>query len=141
MLRINKLTDYAIVLLAYMAKEEQPLYTTADITANTHLSKPTVSKLLKILAKANLIASKRGSHGGYSLKISPQMMTLQQIIAAIEGKTGLTECSQSISQCVVESNCMIRHNWRTINEYFAQTLSLISLADMTKTLHLPTPRV
>ena len=138
MLRMSKLTDYSIVLLAHMAKDRAHLYTTAHITAQTGISQPTAGKLLKILAKSNLVESKRGTHGGYRLHISPETITLRQIIEAVEGGTmGLTECSGVLSQCTIENHCAIRHNCQLLSNHFHYILDHISLADMTKPLKLP----
>lgn len=137
MLRMSKLTDYAIVLLAHMAKDRGHLYTTTDITAQTRITQPTASKLLKILAKSNLVESKRGTHGGYRLQGSPDTITLSQVIEAVEGTIGLTECSCELSQCMIENNCAIRHNWQVLSDHFRHTLDHITLADMTKPLQIP----
>ncbi|MHA7841610.1 MAG: SUF system Fe-S cluster assembly regulator [Gammaproteobacteria bacterium] len=137
MLRMSKLTDYAIVLLAHMAKDQTHLYTTVDITAQTRISHPTASKLLKILSKSNLVESKRGTHGGYRLHVSPETIALSQIIEAVEGNISLTECSGKLGQCTIENNCAIRRNWQLLSNHFRHTLDGITLADMTKPLQLP----
>lgn len=138
MLRISKLTDYAIVLLAHMATNGQPIYTTTHITAQTRINQPTISKLLKILVKSKLVESKRGPQGGYRLQGSPDTITLSQIIEAVEGSVGLTACSYEPVQCTIQNNCAIRHNWQLLSNYFRFTLAHISLKDMTKPLQLPT---
>lgn len=137
MLRMSKLTDYAIVLLAHMAQDRGHLYTTTGITAHTRISQPTASKLLKLLAKSNLVESKRGTHGGYRLQGSPETTTLSQIIEAVEGTIGLTACSCELGQCTIENNCAIRHNWQLLSHHFRHILDGITLADMTKPLKLP----
>lgn len=60
MLRISKLADYGTVVMVYLAKHPQDLCNARDIAVHTHLSVPTVSKILKRLAGAGLLASVRG---------------------------------------------------------------------------------
>ena len=67
MLRISKLTDYGTVVLAELARDEQAFVSSAEIAASTGLGLPTVSKLLKMLARAGLVTSIRGPRGGYRL--------------------------------------------------------------------------
>ena len=68
MIRISKMTDYATVILAAMAREPAgSLLSTAELAARTHIAAPTVSKALKSLHRAGLVRSTRGLRGGYAL--------------------------------------------------------------------------
>ena len=67
MLRISKLTDYGTMVLACLAARPGQRLTAAAVAEQTRLGVPTVSKLLKLLAGAGLIESKRGVNGGYRL--------------------------------------------------------------------------
>ncbi|HNP65190.1 MAG TPA: Rrf2 family transcriptional regulator, partial [Woeseiaceae bacterium] len=63
MLRISKLTDYGTVLLAHLAANRPVVCSAADVANATGIALPTVSKLLKSLARAGLVISTRGSNG------------------------------------------------------------------------------
>jgi CTP-dependent riboflavin kinase len=67
MLRLTKLTDYAIVVLAEMASSPAARLSSSQLAVTTRISEPTVAKILKQLACAGLIASYRGAQGGYCL--------------------------------------------------------------------------
>jgi FeS assembly SUF system regulator len=134
MLRISKLTDYGTLLMAFLASNGLTTHTAKDIAHHTHLSVPTVSKLLKLLAKGGLLQAHRGVKGGYSLSKSATEITLAQIIAVLEGNIGLTECSHHTSACNMETHCAIRGNWRTISDVIRDALQGISLAEMAKPL-------
>jgi DNA-binding IscR family transcriptional regulator len=66
MLRVSKLTDYATVLMAALADGPDELASASDLAERARFELPTVSKLLKQLAGAGLIESRRGV-GGYRL--------------------------------------------------------------------------
>ena len=68
MLRISKLADYGTVVMVYLAKRPEQLCNARDIALQTHLTVPTVSKLLKRLTAARLLISARGVAGGYRLQ-------------------------------------------------------------------------
>ncbi len=53
MLRISRLTDYGTVLLAHLAGKHGTVCSAADVAAATGIALPTVSKLLKSLARAD----------------------------------------------------------------------------------------
>ena len=130
MLRVTKLTDYATVLLTSLADDPDGVSSAAELAERTRLELPTVSKVLKPLAHAGLVESFRGSAGGYRLARPPEQITLIEIVEAIEGRLGVTECSGEHSTCELESHCGVRGNWRHINDIVHEALRGISLAQM-----------
>ena len=66
MLRLSKLTDYAVVVLVRLSRETG-VQTSPGIAATTGIPEPTVAKVLKTLAAGGLVASQRGARGGYRL--------------------------------------------------------------------------
>ena len=79
------MTDYAVVIMAQLARDPQRLYTTAELADELNLPRPTVSKLLKMLIKADLLISKRGVQGGYQLAKEAHRIVASDLIIAIEG--------------------------------------------------------
>jgi FeS assembly SUF system regulator len=130
MLRITKLTDYATVLLTALAAAPGRVHSATELAERARLELPTVSKVLKPLAHAGLVESFRGSNGGYRLARAAEDIPLIDIVEAIEGKLGVTECSGEHSACQLESHCDVRGNWRHINQVVADALRGISLAQM-----------
>jgi FeS assembly SUF system regulator len=130
MLKISKLTDYSTVVMAYLAQFPEKMHNAKDITAQTHIALPTVSKILKALTKSGLLLSHRGAHGGYSLANEAIKITIADIITAMEGKPGLTECSHNNTLCALQPTCAISGNWQTISSIVYKTLEKISLQDM-----------
>ncbi|MBB72394.1 MAG: SUF system Fe-S cluster assembly regulator [Legionellales bacterium] len=132
MFRISKLTDYSTVVMACLAQSPGEKRNARDITEQTHLALPTVSKILKILTKAGLLVSHRGAAGGYSLSRAPEDISIAEIITAMEGGLGLTECGEQAGLCDYEELCAIRGNWHSISHMIHDSLQKISLADMAK---------
>jgi FeS assembly SUF system regulator len=130
MFKINKLTDYSTVVMSYLASDPHKIHNANDIMHHTRLAKPTVSKILKMLAKAGLLVSHRGTHGGYQLAMLPENISIRNIVSAIEGELGLTECSLHNSACSIQDSCHIRSNWRLISHIIYQTLDNLTLADL-----------
>lgn len=131
MLKINKLADYGLVVMSCLAHQSTPLNARA-VAESTHLSMPTVKKVLKLLAKAGLLSSLRGTQGGYALARPAEFISLARMLEALEGDMSITDCAQGPGLCSVEHFCGIRHNWKLINQLFQQTLNMITLADMLK---------
>lgn len=130
MLKLNKLTDYATVILTYLSNLEGSPVTARDIATNTHIKLPTVSKILKKLTRHQLLTSSRGAQGGYILARDAKNISLIEIINAIEYPVAMTECSQHNSHCALEPHCSIRNHWQLINRVIYGALSNVSLADL-----------
>lgn len=132
MVRLTKQTDYALVLLARMARDGEPaLWAAGDLAEATALPSPMVSKILKPLAKAGLLASQRGVKGGYRLARPPREITVAEVIETMEGPVSLTECTLSEgAQCEHLPHCPTAGNWRLINQAVEQALRGLTIADM-----------
>ena len=132
MLRVSKLTDYATVVMTVLADQPERVHSAQELAERARLELPTVSKLLKQLAHAELVCSFRGVNGGYKLSRAPQRITIAEIVTAMEGPIGMTECSAHSGLCGHESHCGVRVNWQRINVAIAQALGSVTLADMIK---------
>lgn len=127
MLRISKLADYGTVVMVYLAKRGQTLCNARDIALHTHLTVPTVSKLLKRLTAAGLLISVRGVSGGYRLQRSAAEISVAAIISALEEQLGLTECSLHPNICSLQEVCHVQGNWRLISQAIETALDSLSL--------------
>jgi FeS assembly SUF system regulator len=138
MIRLGKLTDYGLVLMSQIARCPQTeLHTARDLAAACRLPLPTVSKLLKLLLQGGLLASHRGTKGGYSLAREAQMISLAEIISAIEGPLALTECNMDIAGlCDLEPSCPIKDNQRLINQVIQGALQKVTLSDLIRPMQL-----
>jgi FeS assembly SUF system regulator len=127
---MSKLTDYGIVLMANLARSpEASVHTAPELAETSRVPLPTVSKLLKGLSKAGLVVSHRGRRGGYSLSRLPGQISVAEIIAALEGPIGLTECSdlEGAGACDLESVCLARGSWGPISRAIKGALEGLSL--------------
>lgn len=132
MIRITKQTDYGIVLMTHLAGDPDQRYNAPDLAAEAQLPLPMVSKILKLLARDGLLDSQRGAKGGYALARRPEEITVDQIIAALEGPVAITECIEHApGDCDHEAVCPTRGNWQRINQAIRQALEQITLAEMT----------
>ena len=132
MLRISKLTDYGTVLLAHLASNQATVCSAADVAAATGIAPPTVSKLLKLLARAGLVSSTRGANGGYRLSQAPHEISAADVIDALEGPVSITECSASDGDCEHEGICSVGDAWQRINVAIRRALQDITLNDLVR---------
>jgi FeS assembly SUF system regulator len=130
MLRLSKMADYGTVVMTAMIREPERSRSAAEIAAAIHVPVPTVSKILKMLARSGLVLSLRGAKGGYRLSRAAEEISLTDIIHAMDGPIGMTECSITPGLCSQEAGCAVRANWRRINQAVLGVLQAITLDQM-----------
>lgn len=130
MIRIGKLTDYAMLIMSQMAREPDSVLSATSLADALHLAPPTVSKILKMLADAGFVSSVRGADGGYHLAREATTITVADIIAAMEGELAMTECCEGAGLCTIDSMCTMQKNWKKINKMVQLLLGRFTLRDM-----------
>ena len=133
MLRISKLTDYAILMMVELTRDGEMLSAHA-VAERIHVEVPTASKVLKLLAGGGLLESYRGANGGYRVSRAAGEISVAEVIAAIEGPIAMTECSVEEGLCSQEDNCELRGNWQRISLAVANALEEVSMAEMSTPL-------
>ncbi len=130
MIRMTRLTDYAVMLLAQFVRSPKQ-HSARDLARETRLPLPSVSKVLKLLARNGLLSAHRGVKGGFCLTRPPEEIRLTSILRALEGPIAITECSGAdAGTCDFEQSCAVSAAWRRINQAVEVALDGITLADM-----------
>jgi len=131
MFRLNKLTDYGIVLMAHVARSpEDTPHTARSLAKDTKLPLPTVGKLLRQLSDRGLLSSHRGVKGGYNMGRDASQISVADIILALEGPIGFTECSVVPGLCEMERSCAIKINSQIIGDALRDALEHVMLSDL-----------
>lgn len=130
MIRISKMTDYATVLLAALAREPGACLSASALSERTRIGVPTVSKVLKILHRGGLVRSTRGLHGGYALARPAEAISAAAILDVLEGPVAVTDCSAGEGQCEIETTCGVGRAWQRVNLAIRRSLYDVSLAQL-----------
>lgn len=137
MFRISKMTDYGTLALAQLSDDPEVLVSASEIASQTGLGAATVSKLLKSMAHAGLVSSRRGAMGGYALARRADDISAADIIDAIEGPVAITDCAADGDGCDLESVCGVGSGWQQINASIRGALAEISLNELKGQRQLP----
>ncbi len=131
MIRLTNLADYGVVLMCRMAKAPQDLHSAFQLSQETGIPVPTVSKILGSLSKGGLLNSQRGLKGGFRMTRKPRDVSMSDIIEAIDGPIALTNCiEKGPGDCCYETGCSMRPHWQVINGAVKNALSGISLDEV-----------
>jgi Rrf2 family protein len=82
----SKPCEYAIRALAYLARfRNDGAAQGKEIATAEGLPAPVLGKVLQELVRKGLLESRRGPGGGFRLARRPQLITLRDLVAAIDG--------------------------------------------------------
>jgi len=131
MLKLSRLTDYAVVILTIMEKQGDEPVSAAIVAEQSKLPEPTVAKILKLLAGNGLLNSIRGIKGGYILDKCLSEVSVKDVITALDGPIALTACVESATGgCDFAPQCGMFGRWDRVNRAMQDALSSVSIADM-----------
>ena len=100
MIKLNKITDYAVVILGLLSSRYPNKFSTSKISEDTGLPVPTVAKVCKLLNKANLILAGRGANGGYYCEIAPSEINVADIVESIVFPVPSNRFGEEVGVCI-----------------------------------------
>lgn len=103
-----------------------------EIAENRGLSENYLEQLIAVLKKEGLVESVRGAYGGYLLSRSPEEITVEEIISALEGPIAPVDCvaEEDPEYCSKEDECVTRFIWARLRDSMKQVLSSITLDEL-----------
>ena len=98
-MRISRSTGYALVAVGYIAKhKEQKIILSNTISEEYNIPLEYLLKIMQQLVRANVLRSKRGPRGGFSLAKPIKKITMLEVIEAVDGpmvsRLNLTELTK-----------------------------------------------
>lgn len=146
MIRISKKADYAIFLLCFLARRsedaeagEGDLMSASELSQKVGLSHSLVANLLKDYARAEILDSVRGLHGGYRLAKSARELTLREILSVVEGPIHFVTCAEelapgwsedSISSCDLVPICPSKGPLQVLHNRIVEMLESTTLSEL-----------
>src|ERR1700723_4797343 len=130
MIILSKLADYGVLVAPHLALSPDRQENAASVAVPPRLPLAPVAKLLKALAHAGLVTATRGAAGGYRLARPASAISVAEVVAAIDGDIGLTQCSVHVDECAHTNYCPTRPHWAAINRAVGEALQAVSLDAM-----------
>jgi Rrf2 family protein len=85
-MKISRSTGYALLAAGYIAQhQDEKIILSQDISKKYDIPLEYLLKILQQLVRTNVLRSKRGPRGGFSLAKSAKKITMLQIIEAVDG--------------------------------------------------------
>ena len=85
-MKISRSAEYALVAVGYIAQhQDEKVVLSQNISKEYDIPLEYLLKILQQMVKTNLLRSKRGPRGGFTLARSPKKITLLEVIESVEG--------------------------------------------------------
>ncbi len=138
MLKFSKKADYGLMALQHIATagsddlDGSCVVNTKGIAEEYHIPVELLAKVLQTLAKHGIIESHNGPKGGYMLARDAGKITIAQVLEAIEGPLGITDCyhDKDGSACLQLEYCNIRNPLLKIQDSIHQLLNGMTIEDI-----------
>jgi Rrf2 family transcriptional regulator, iron-sulfur cluster assembly transcription factor len=135
-LRLTKAADYAIRAMIHIACiPEESVALRKDIVRLHTIPSSFSAKILRRLAKANLLVATRGTNGGFALARPASEITLLHVVEAIEGPLRMTDCTTEPCACSYAADCAAQPVWQAIQDRIAEMLGQATLEALVSAPH------
>jgi len=140
MLRLSKKADYALMAMKHLAIKSSST-SAREIAEQYDIPVELMAKVLQRLARRGLVTSHQGTRGGYRLARGASVISVADIIQAIDGPLTVTACSTEDEQCEQFTKCNVRDPLWRIKDRILTALSTCSLAEISITEPYTEPAV
>ena len=131
MIRITRETDLGVLLLAALPDPGESVSRSArELAEHVGISVPMAGKILKGLARAELISSQRGAKGGYVRARSLEDISMADVVRALDGPIALVDCVSSPGTCEQETGCPTRISWKRLNHVIEDAMTSVPISEM-----------
>jgi FeS assembly SUF system regulator len=137
MLRLSKKADYALIAMKHLAVKDSCATSAREIAEHYDIPIELMAKVLQRLVRTGLLISTQGTRGGYTLSRPSALISVANVVEAIDGPFTVTACSSDKHDCEQYGKCSVRGPLWQIRERIVATLGTVTLADMA-TEHDPT---
>lgn len=127
---LSQTAQYALRTALYLAVRPAGVRSTVDEIAEAlGVPRNYLSKTLHVLARAGVVESMRGKHGGFVLARPADRVVLRDVVAPFED-TGHRVCLLGRSTCSDRSPCPAHHKWKAVSDSLAAFFATTTVAEL-----------
>lgn len=130
-MELNTKGRYAVTAMADIAKfSDDGAVPLSAVAERQQISLAYLEQIFLLLRRAELVVSERGRSGGYRLGRSPDLITVAEIMLAVEERTRMTRCMEEGTGCLGEERCLTHGLWAALGAHIAGFLAEVTLRDV-----------
>jgi Rrf2 family protein len=110
-MRLSKTSEYAVRVMAYLAREPQSLHSVNFLSEELGIPYKYLARLMTQLSQKGLLRSTQGKRGGYQLAHPLEEIRISDIIEVVEGLGDYHRCVLGFRECSDTDPCSMHHLW------------------------------
>jgi Rrf2 family protein len=137
MLRLSKKADYALMAMKHLALRPASgggpgtgAASAREIAEQYDIPVELMAKVLQRLARSGLLVSQQGTRGGYLLARPATLISVADVIEAVDGPLAVTACTTTEENCDQFAKCNVRDPLWKIKDRILQALATCSIHEI-----------
>src|SRR5262245_40194271 len=136
-MKISARDEYAcaaVLELALNYDSESPVRV-QDIAERQKIPMKFLFQIMQILKRVNIVRSRRGTEGGYSLTRSPAQIRVGDVIRAMSGPFVQLSCLDSgnfSDDCEKQNSCQFKPIWAEVDRAIAGVLNNVTFEELVR---------
>jgi Rrf2 family protein len=126
---LSQTAQYALRTVIRLAAGNEARWTVEQLAEELDVPRNYLSKTLHLLARAGVVESTRGKHGGFRLRLAPHRITLREVVAPFE-EVGLRVCLLGKGTCSDRHACPAHARWKAVSDSMATFFSRTTIAEL-----------
>lgn len=127
---LNKTTEYALRILAFMTKEPEKMYSASYLIDELKISDKYLRRIMTNLSKAGFIRSVQGRDGGYKFDKNVDKIYVSDVIDVTEGLSKHLACVLGFERCSNENPCALHAIFQDVKNEFIRKANTIPLSQL-----------
>ena len=132
LMHVGRRVDYALRALSYLAAQSPVrIVSRSEIESKQDIPSSYLSKIMKDLVSAGIVASHPGCHGGFSLAKPAQAINVREVYESVEGPLVVMQClDRGEDFCRYDAVCSQISVWDRAQSLVASYLTKVSIGDI-----------
>jgi Rrf2 family transcriptional regulator, iron-sulfur cluster assembly transcription factor len=128
----SKSSEYVVRALVYLSLQDKSGFIMIrEISENTEIPQPFLSKIFQDISRAKWIISKKGKNGGVKLAVNPSKLKLLDVITYFDGSQDYSRCMFGHKECSVSSKCALHNKCSDLKNEIYDFLNSTTISDFT----------
>jgi Rrf2 family protein len=133
MMELTRKGEYAIRGILYLARQPMgKMALISEIAEAAEVPQTFLAKIFQSFAKMGIVNSYRGTGGGFTLARNPSLITLREVVEAVEGPIIPNRCVGGEATCDRSRTCSVHEVWKQVQTGVVNVLEGVTIEDLAR---------
>ena len=130
-MRLTRACEYAVRCVLFLSAQEKGIVVNKkEIAQEMDIPNQFLGKIAQQLSRSGILEIIQGPKGGFRLLISPEKLSLLDVIEAVMGEIFLNDCILRPDSCGRSFTCAVHNVWQEARNQLRETLREATFSKM-----------